>query len=306
MRIETHPSSSWKERVYAEWFRMGRRFRSLERYVRQVRKRYLYAGETKEGGTGETKEHDLAGLVSHYTLLDAQGVYCGVPADIRVCEGCLARNPHKAAWNGEDIVTWRERWKKLLALADRVLLFSEASAQIVYRVFPLLREKSLVRPHALGRFPQKRVAIDCRNPMKIGVVGGLNFAKGAEIVRDLCALLPKGIEVVLVGESDSEIRGLRVWGRYRREELPEILEKEGITVCLFSSVCPETFSYVTSELMALGMPVACFDFGAQAEKTRDYPLGTVIPEVSAKAALEALTNLHCRSAVLQRELRELP
>lgn len=81
-------------------------------------------------------------------------------------------------------------------------------------------------------------------------MGRLNFAKGAEIVRDRCAFLPERIEVILVGESDPGIRGLREWGRYRREELPTILEKEGITFCFFPSVCPEIFWYVTEKRRA--------------------------------------------------------
>lgn len=60
---------------------------------------------------------------------------------------------------------------------------------------------------------------------------------------------------------------------------------------------------VSSELTALGMPIACFGLGVQAEKVRECPLGMVVPDVSAKAALGALIDLHCRPAVLQRELR---
>jgi len=63
---------------------------------------------------------------------------------------------------------------------------------------------------------------------------------------------------------------------------------------LFPSVWPETFSYVTSELMALEVPLACFDLGAPAERVRDYAQGLVVSRIEAAAALEEIVAFHER------------
>jgi hypothetical protein len=44
--------------------------------------------------------------------------------------------------------------------------------------------------------------------------------------------------------------------------------------------------------MALGGPIVAFDLGAPAERLRDYPLGRLCAEVSARAALDTLSTFH--------------
>jgi glycosyltransferase involved in cell wall biosynthesis len=53
-------------------------------------------------------------------------------------------------------------------------------------------------------------------------------------------------------------------------------------------VWPETFSYVTEEAMDMGLPIACFDLGAPAERVRGYAKGVVIERIDARAALDAM------------------
>ena len=59
-------------------------------------------------------------------------------------------------------------------------------------------------------------------------------------------------------------------GRYKVSELDKIIMEQGISAVLFPSICPETFSYTVSELIHVGIPVACFNLGAQAEKIKGY------------------------------------
>jgi glycosyltransferase involved in cell wall biosynthesis len=64
-------------------------------------------------------------------------------------------------------------------------------------------------------------------------------------------------------------------GKYALKELPGIISKHKISMALFTSIWPETFSYTVSELMMLGMPIMCFDIGAQGEKVKAYDKGII-------------------------------
>lgn len=48
---------------------------------------------------------------------------------------------------------------------------------------------------------------------------------------------------------------------------------------LFTSVVPETYSFVLSEMMSMGLPVVCLDIGAQGHRVREYEKGIVCSDV---------------------------
>jgi glycosyltransferase involved in cell wall biosynthesis len=60
-----------------------------------------------------------------------------------------------------------------------------------------------------------------------------------------------------------------------------------VGLCLLPSIWPETFSYVTQELMSLGVPLVCFDLGAPAECVRHIAVAT-----TEAALLDAALELH--------------
>jgi hypothetical protein len=61
------------------------------------------------------------------------------------------------------------------------------------------------------------------------------------------------------------------------------------------SIWPETYSYVTTELMRLNVPVACFNLGAPPERVARYPLGRVIERIDAALAVRELMALARRA-----------
>jgi hypothetical protein len=54
------------------------------------------------------------------------------------------------------------------------------------------------------------------------------------------------------------------------------------------SICPETFSYVTHELIKLNVPVFSFDLGAQGDAVRGYALGCLHPVCDGTTLLPIL------------------
>jgi glycosyltransferase involved in cell wall biosynthesis len=83
-----------------------------------------------------------------------------------------------------------------------------------------------------------------------------------------------------------------VTGAYKHEDLVGLIEANKINLAFFPSICPETFSYVTEEMIRLELPVVAFDLGAPGERLRGYRKGRLCPEVTAESALSTLLRYH--------------
>ena len=238
--------------------------------------------------------HDFFSVCPSYTLLDDSTRFCGVPADLAECRRCLPGNPH--AHLQADPAEWRRAWGGLLDVADEVICFSASSKAILVRAYPALADRVVVRPHEPVTTIERPAQVTAGRPLTVGVVGGINVAKGARVVMALCEHLRRAApeaRVVVIGEVDpAEQRpfpNLIIHGRYAAADLPALIEHHEVNACLLPSIWPETFSYVTQEIMALELPLVCFDVGAPAERVRDYRYGVVIePGVGAAAVHQAL------------------
>ncbi|WP_374601287.1 glycosyltransferase [Arenimonas sp.] len=247
--------------------------------------------------------HDYHPACPAWTLVDDTGRYCGLPAYER-CARCLPANdaPFLGLLPDLDLPAWRQRWGAVLAGADEIVAFSQASLDVLRQAFPQLPADRLhLRPHDTSYIRPEPVQPDFADPLVIAVVGQINRYKGADIVRGMAVLIERErlpARLVVVGTLDDPPVSpvLRITGPYRAGELPELLRRERTGVCLLPSIWHETFSYVTSELMAHGLPLAVFDLGAPAERVRGYARGAIIPAIDARAALDALFALRARLA----------
>ena len=68
------------------------------------------------------------------------------------------------------------------------------------------------------------------------------------------------------------------------------MEKNNVDIVFIPSIWPETFSYTTSEAMMMGLPVACFDMGAPAERVKKYEKGLIIEKIDGQYALDSIIN----------------
>ena len=99
------------------------------------------------------------------------------------------------------------------------------------------------------------------------------------------------VDIIVIGENiDSVSHGsLKILGRYKPEDIPDIFRENQIDIVFIASIWPETFSYTTQEVINMDIPVACFDIGAPAERVSKYEKGLIIPEMTAQAALKAIS-----------------
>lgn len=243
--------------------------------------------------------HDYFCVCPSYTLLNFEGVFCGIPS-IDCCKICLPKNCGEFRFFSahENINVWRDIWGALLARADCILCFSPSSIDYILRAYPRIsRSKIILKPHKINFSSTKKPLIKHKKDLHIGVVGNISIPKGAGIVREMVELIEKkglNIKVTVVGtlENPPISRVLKITGPYERSDLAEIIEKSGINVCLIPSICPETFCFVLHELIELDMPVAAFSLGAQRDRIEKYNKGVIIQKVDPEYALNVLIRFH--------------
>lgn len=253
--------------------------------------------------------HDYFAVCPSFVLLNADGRYCGVP-DISECAACLKRHQaHYVALSPPtEIGAWRALWGRCLQLADEVRCFSDSTRRLLLRAYPSLDVRRVtVIPHRVEYLPPRVPRLDHAAPLTIGIIGHISEQKGAQVVREIVRTVERdhpGVRVVVIGTLDVAVASprLKVTGAFRHEALVDLIESNHANLFLFPSVCPETFSYVTEEMMALGLPVVAFDLGAPGERLRGYAEARLCPEVSAGSALATLLQFHRELAARQTAL----
>ncbi len=257
----------------------------------------LLALGSAEAGGWEVLFHDYLPLSPSYTLLGDDGLYHGLPEPGKTKD--KAHRAQRPDGTEVDLSAWRAAWGRLMAAADRIEVFSSNSRDLVAEAYPQQADKIEIRPHAplhqLKRFPQARTFGGSRVPV-IGVLGNIAPHKGAAVLVELSRILARSgqARLVLLGKLDPAFRLARPaqeHGEYAPEDLPALIARYRISAWLMPSIWPETFSFVTHEAIATGLPVFAFDLGAQGDLVRIAARdgrGGVIPIPDGKPDLEFL------------------
>lgn len=211
--------------------------------------------------------HDYFPISPSYTLLDGAGVWRGLPDPATTDRAHLWR---RADGTRIALGDWQAAWGRLLARADRVVVFSQASGALVAGTWPGLGGRLEIRPHAVHPVPRLPPPAADARPV-IGVLGNIGSHKGAAALAALSRRLrahPRRPGLTVIGNVDPAYRlarPARIHGSYDLADLPDLVRRYGITCWLIPSVWPEAFSYTTREAIASGLPVWCFGLGGQAE-----------------------------------------
>lgn len=245
--------------------------------------------------------HDYYAVCPSWTLIDAGGKFCGLPA-LDVCRKCLPANAAHTLSLAPDMEVehWREEWQGLIEVADRVIGFSNASIDILKTAYPQIDPSRIsVQPHVVDAASLRPVQPVFGDVLVIGVIGHISAAKGALVLQQMAHLIKeqsRPVRIVVLGtlEHHHVGDGIEVIGEYQGSRLPELLEQHCVGVCMLPSVCPETFSYVTAEVMAMRMPLAVFGLGAPAERAKRYDRGLVISQIDAATALDEIQSFASR------------
>lgn len=238
--------------------------------------------------------HDYFMVCPSHFLINNNGQFCGVPNESH-CESCLPyhRDGFVSIGGVRDIIRWRKEWSRLLIAADKVHMFSESSWHLLKKAFPLLNDTTwCVVPHDLHTEVPK-VNLRRGSHLHIGIVGTIGKHKGAQIVRELALEITQrnsNVRITVIGTLEAKVPSnvVTITGAYEPKQLPEIIKNSGANVFLFPSIWAETFSYVSHELVAMGVLFACFDFGAPADLARRYEKGLILNSMDAGDILDDL------------------
>lgn len=220
--------------------------------------------------------HDYFIICPSYNLLNYNKEFCFIPEDTSVCSKCLKNT---------DINIWREKWwYKILNKSTQILCFSNSSKNIFLKVYSDLSSKINVIPHKtrdkLKKIYNPKLNKE-NNEIRIGILGNIHISKGANIVKDLVEYIDNNkinAKVIVIGSLHLKIESnsLEITGEYKRSNLENIVKNKNINRFLIPSICPETFSYTTEEVIQMGYPLFVFNIGAPAERVSNYPLGRVV------------------------------
>ncbi len=221
--------------------------------------------------------HDFYCVCPSYNLMNDKGIYCDIPEDIEACKACLKNNIY--ADRMEDIMSWRSTWRKILGSSDAILCFSESSKQLIKKAYPDLDEnKFFILPHKLNIHLRKPKLKLPEKELNVAIIGNINYPKGAKVINDLLKIIEKKklkinfivVGTIVKGYLEKSFNNLKILGKYERNDLPDILERENIHIVFFPSIWTETFSYVVEECIEMDLPIIAFDIGAPAERLGKY------------------------------------
>lgn len=236
--------------------------------------------------------HDYFPLCPAINLMDENGAYCNVGSVDR-CEQCLSKNASNACEQYESAKAWRTNWRNFLKASDRVIAFSEISRELLLKAYPDLDNVILI-PHQPHYVPALHKEAKTTKTLNIGFLGILSYKKGLGVVQQMAKEIEEqnlNIRLKLVGAVDGKIPEtiFTQTGRYSREQLPRLTMEQDIDIFFIPAIWPETFSYTTSEIMSMNMPIAVFDIGAPVERVSKYEKGLVLPcDATAKEVLSAI------------------
>lgn len=237
--------------------------------------------------------HDYQALCPSFTLMNDRDEYCGACTDMAVCEDCFSRlrlapkelDNSILLSGAKSISVWRKAWGEFFRTVDKVIAFDESVEELFCRHYPCLRGKVEIRYHHI---PFLRKVTPGRGKIVIAFIGNISsVSKGTRVLRyfDERAADWPGVEFILVGGCAEKLTNIRTTGAYSRKELPDILEKHGVNMVFIPSVWPETFSYTTAEAMMMGLPIACFNYGAPAHRVSSYEKGLILDGAHLEAAV---------------------
>ena len=236
--------------------------------------------------------HDYFCICPRLNMIDCNDVYCGLPS-VSECDTCL----QKANFDqSKSIVDWRSLNSKLLSTCDEIVCFSNSSKKYLTKVYQNLSQKIKVIGHEIENLRVPVVKKD--DVITIGLLGQLCKHKGIDQIKGLIQHIRDNqliqYRIVCIGDAQ-DIENDDIFcstGKYKRDDISDLVEKYDVDVFFMSSICPETFSYTVSEIQSMNRPLVSYDLGAQGERTKNYKFGKVIPlNASPKVILDTIKEL---------------
>ncbi len=206
--------------------------------------------------------HDFYWLFGNPTLTDETGKYPGVYSD-------QLHNPLYSLPHGITVKAWQEQLRPFIEGADCVIFPSNSTKLIFENVYQ--PAKSVVAPHIEPRVNVNTSPINFtqRDAYTIGVLGALGKEKGADLLEQLAIKAKEAgsnFNFKLIGYAYRPLKVVEKTGLYQIKELKGLIKEHQLDIFLFTSQCPETYSYTLSYALDSGLPIIAPNIGAFPER----------------------------------------
>ncbi len=242
---------------------------------------------------------------------------CAGPEAYVNCARCaLARSGVPHLWPAipplSGLLSWRSRLLREVLLAARSIIAPSHFVRTWYAAQePALGDKIQVIPHGIA-YPGAKSTRVASSPVRFVYLGGLSWQKGVHVVVEAFQGLGGEAELWIAGDEsfdpgyarllhDKATPAVRFLGPLAHERIWEVLSQADALVV--PSLWYETFSLVTREAFAAGVPAIVSDLGALAEAVQEGVDGMRVPAgdvVAWRAALQRVI----REPELRAHLRE--
>jgi glycosyltransferase involved in cell wall biosynthesis len=250
--------------------------------------------------------HDYAAICPQINLITSTGKYCNDSIDDTICNKCLIGGN---GFEVSDIARWRNQTRWTITEAAAVIC---PSADVVNRLKKYIpTAQYVVVPHEKIVFTDQCIqpTITADEPLRVVILGLISHNKGSKIIQELVKLTKSSDSLVqfkLIGQiSDSEItiendEVFTQTGIYQDTELSDLINQADPHVILFSSICPETFSYTLSTAILSGRPIIVNDMGSLPERISNRPWSWVYNATDTPTQiLDLLTTIRTENFYLQ-------
>ena len=131
-----------------------------------------------------------------------------------------------------------------------------------------------------------------KGKFKICCVGSMNIAKGRGVIEALSEYIAENridATITVIGKTDILLNKVEYLGTYSGyNDLYEKINQLGPSIILFPSIVPETYSYVLTEILSFGLPIAAFNIGAPANRLQCLGMGANLIDISLKNNAEEI------------------
>lgn len=238
--------------------------------------------------------HDFFPICQVFNMVDDRNQYCKME---RNCDECLANHSDIRHLYGKPFskAAWKKLWVPVFARSKEIRFFS-ASTQEIIKAWGVGNEKKYTLvPHSMDYYTPPNVRIIRGNKPKFAVIGSIyNIPKGTLVVEELAKKMAPETLLIIGSYQGNPVDNIIETGPFTRDTLPRMIMEHSVNMLLIPSIWPETFSYLTSEIIMMKVPLLVFDLGAQGEKVAEYQFGAIIPEMNADSVLETADKLYRR------------
>lgn len=237
--------------------------------------------------------HDYFSICPRVTLIDGSGKYCGEP-DETICQTCVELNGSRSVSSEKvNVESWRRHYRGLLDSVDTIFVpnrdVAERLSKYVNRNDIEVREHttdSILVPSLLDTIDQEENGTDGgAKRRKIGIIGSIGPHKGSALIFETAKAAKKlslPLDFLIIGHTDIDdkfksLTNVSVTGRYKSDEIVQIVRDSSLDLVWLPSLWPETFCYTLTEAVAAGVQPVVFSLGAQADRVRDLGWGEIMP-----------------------------